>query len=84
MESNEKKGVQIYVNARPKDWSEKKISFEQVITLAFGSYSDDENIDYTVSFSKGDDSKKEGTLTKGEDVKVKNGMVFNATRTDKS
>lgn len=84
MEKHSQKEVTIFVNARPKEWPDKRISFEQVITLAFGSYSDDENIDYTVSFSKGDDSKKEGTLTKGEDVKVKNGMVFNATRTDKS
>ena len=83
MEHTEKE-VTIIVNARPKEWTEKQITYEQVVVLAFGSYTDDEKIDYTVSFSKGEDSKKEGTLTKGEHVKVKNGMVFNVTRTDRS
>lgn len=77
------KEVTIIVNAREKKWGKKEISYREVIELAFGSYSDDENVVYTVTYSKGED-RKEGSLTKGQTVKVKDGMVFNVTRTDKS
>lgn len=39
---------------------------------------------YTVTYRKGDGHKPEGTLTEGERVKVKDGMIFNVTATDKS
>lgn len=73
----------IYVNGREKAVSEKEISFKEVVVLAFGTYEEKETIVYTVTYSKGED-KKEGTMTKGTSVKVKEGMIFNATRTDKS
>lgn len=73
----------IIVNGREKAFSGKEISFRQVVELAFGAYEENENIVYTVSYSKGED-KKEGTMTKGTTVKVKAGMIFNVTRTDKS
>jgi hypothetical protein len=73
----------IIVNAREKKWHEKDISYEQVIELAFGSYSEQENTVFTVTYSKGVDGK-EGSLVKNQSVKVKDGMIFNVTRTDKS
>jgi hypothetical protein len=79
---NEKE-FKIIVNAREKIWNDKHISYEQVITLAFGSYSEDENVVYTITYMKGED-KKEGSLVKGEIVKVKDGMIFNVTQTNKS
>lgn len=77
------KEVTIIVNAREKKWNKKTISFQEVVELAFGFFSDEESIEYTVSYAKGED-RKEGTLTKGESVKVKDGMVFNVKRTDRS
>ncbi|MBK7143583.1 MAG: multiubiquitin domain-containing protein [bacterium] len=77
------KTVTIIVNGREKQYDGKRISFEQVVTLAFGTYEDNENIVYTVTYSKGED-KKEGSMVKGDDVKVKDGMIFNVSRTDKS
>ena len=74
----------IIVNTREKTWNEKDISYEQVIVLAFGSYSDDKNTVYTVTYSRGPESHHEGSLVKGAIVKVKNGMVFNVTQTNKS
>lgn len=73
----------IIVNTRPKIWKEKRISYEEVVILAFGSYSEDPNIVYTVTYSKGED-RHEGSLVKGESVKVKDGMIFNVTQTNKS
>src|SRR5689334_5858784 len=58
--------VFLIVNTREKEWHKKEISYKEVVTLAFGSYSDDPNIVYTVSFSKGTKHKREGTLVKGQ------------------
>jgi hypothetical protein len=76
--------VTIIVNARAKTWTEKDISFEQVVKLAFPTPPPGENIVYTVTYRKGEGHKPEGTLTQGESVKVKDGMIFNVTATDKS
>lgn len=78
------RAVTIIVNTRPKKWSKREISYEEVVILAFGSYSEDPNVVYTVTFSKGPDHKREGSMVKGQSVKVKEGMVFNVTQTNKS
>lgn len=79
---NQKEDI-IIVNTREKTWTEKKISYEQVVELAFGSYSEDENIVYTVTYKKGEE-KHEGSLVSGQSVPVKGGMIFNVTKTNKS
>ena len=73
----------IIVNGREKVFTEREITFKEVIELAFGSYDENPDIVYTVSYSKGED-KKEGTMTVGTSVKVKDGMIFNVTRTNRS
>jgi len=74
----------IIVNAARKEWHEKTISFEQVVTLAFGLYDNNPNKGYTVTYSRGSDPKPEGTMVKNSVVKVKNKMIFDVTATDKS
>lgn len=78
------KEFKIIVNAREKAWSQATISFEQVIVLAFGSYDNNPNKGYTVTYSKGPKSNQEGTMVKGSVVDVKNNMIFDVTATDKS
>lgn len=74
----------IIVNAREKVWKEREISFEQVVILAFGSYDNNPNKGYTVTYSRGCEPKPEGTMVKGSIVCVKNKMIFDVTATDKS
>lgn len=74
----------IIVNAREKLWEKHTISFEQLIVLAYGSYDNNPNKSYTVTYSKGPKSNKEGTMVEGTVVDVKNNMIFDATATDKS
>ena len=74
----------IIVNAREKAWKDSCISFEQVVTLAFGSYDNNPNKGYTVTYSKGPKPNKEGTMVKESVVYVKNNMIFDVTATDKS
>ncbi len=80
----ERKEITIIVNTREKKWDKKEISYKEVVVLAFGSYSDDPNVMYTVTYSKGERPHQDGSLVKGESVKVKDGMIFNVTQTNKS
>lgn len=85
MDETKVKDVTIIVNAQEHVWNKKEeISYEEVIELAYGSYVDNDTTIYTVTYKKGEDKKKEGSLTKGESVKVKDGMIFNVTQTNKS
>ena len=74
----------IIVNASEKQWGEHKISYEQVVVLAFGSYTDDPNAPYIVSYYKKEDKKHEFSLVKGQEAPVKDGMIFNVSQTNKS
>lgn len=74
----------IIVNTREKEWDEKEISYEQVVVLAYGSYSNDPGVTYTVTYSKGHNDHQEGSLVKGKSVKVKKGMIFNVTQSNNS
>jgi len=85
IESKKTKEVIIIVNGRDKEIEKGKIRYEEIIVLAFGSYDPNPNIEYTVTYSKGDNlHKPKGILDKGESIMVKEGMIFNVTRTDKS
>lgn len=76
--------LQLIVNATPHEWNQKSISFEQVVVLAFGNFDPNPEKGYTVTFSRGPESKPEGTMVKGSVVSVKNKMIFDVTATDKS
>lgn len=74
----------IYVNGREYNWNENEISFIQVIELFFGTFDASSGAAYTVAYKRGQGNKPEGVLNFGESTKVKDKMIFNATRTDKS
>jgi hypothetical protein len=75
----------IVVNAQEKTVTTKEITFEQVVDLAYdGSPPQGENWVFTVTYRRGADESPQGSLVKGAIVKVKKGMVFNVTATDKS
>lgn len=75
----------IYVNSRPKQVPAKEaLSFEEIVILAFGTFEKAPNIVYTVTYRKGEGNKPAGSLVDGESVRIKDGMIFDVTRTDKS
>lgn len=78
------KVIILIVNGREKTWSEKTISFEQLINLAFGSIANNPNTVFTVTYKNGPEENRQGTMVKGDVVYVKNKMIFNVTATDKS
>lgn len=77
--------VTVIVNTRPHPWSEKTISYEQVVELAYpGQPVNPAEEEVTVRYSRGQDDSLEGSLTAGHNVKVKNKMVFDVYRTARS
>ena len=79
------KFVTIIVNTRPKTVEKnKEISFEEVVSLAYdGNPPTGPTIAFTVMFRRGP-GNKDGSLVAGQTVKVKEGMIFNVSATDRS
>jgi hypothetical protein len=78
------KGITIIVNGRRKVVAKDSLSFMEVVALAFDPVPSGPNIVFTITFRAGPPENREGTLAEGGSVKIKNGMVFNVTATDKS
>jgi hypothetical protein len=75
----------IYVNTREKQWKEKEMSFRDVVELAYDNPVFNDQVKYTVGYSKGEDKKPKGTLVDGgKSINVKDGMVFDVERSDRS
>ena len=82
--SNEKT-VTIIVNGEEKQVEKKEeLSFDELVDLAFDPRPTGDMIVFTITYRRGEGNKPEGTLAEGGSVKVKDGMIFNVTATDKS
>lgn len=76
--------VTIIVNTRERSWTKKKISFEELVAIAYPVPPAGQLIVYTVTYFDGPPHRPEGTLTAGESIKVRDRMVFSVKFTDKS
>jgi len=75
----------IDVNTREIPYAEKEISFREVVKLAFPDAVFGEQFTYTGEYSKGPHENSKGSLTdNGKKILVKNKMVFDVERADKS
>lgn len=79
----DKKGTMIVINGRDTEVYEKRLTFEQVVRLAMDEYKPDDNVVYTVSYSKGNRPDK-GMMVSGDEISVKKGMVINVAKTTRS
>ena len=62
----------------------KQLSYEEIVKLACGTLPTNPDTIYTVAYSNGPIENPKGTLTRGRSVLVKEGMVFNVSKSDKS
>ena len=76
------KAFTIVVNGRQRVVQDHKLSYEQLVRLAYPEATPDESIVYTVSYAN--PHGRDGTLAPGQDVTVKDGMVFNVGKTNRS
>lgn len=82
---HEPKTVTIIVNGRQKTVAKNaELSFDQIVALAFEKPPTGDGIQYTVQYTRGHGDKPSGTLVEGQSVKVKEGMEFDVTSTNRS
>ena len=80
--SREAKTVTIKVNGRSRTVEKRKYTYREIAAIAYQN-PDFDKYNYTTTYLHGVDGA-EGDLVEGESIKVKNGMVFNVRRSDKS
>ncbi|SFV29445.1 multiubiquitin domain-containing protein [Hyphomicrobium facile] len=74
----------IVVNTRRKTTSKESLTFEELILLAFEKPPTGEGVQFTIQFTRGPEANASGTLLEGQSVKIKNGMEFDVTPTNRS
>lgn len=82
--ANAKKSTTIIVNTREKEVEGKEVTFDQIVRLAFENPPAGAHIEITIAYRRGHGDKPDGTMQPGEPLKVKEGMIFDVTATDKS
>jgi Multiubiquitin len=82
-QGHEPKLVTIIVNGTPHEVAKTEISFAEVVALAYPVPPSGPNIVISVSYRRGHGDKPKGILAEGASVKVKDGMIFDVTVTDK-
>jgi len=79
-----KKLISIIVNATEHNVEKDDVSFDEIVALAFNPVPQGPNVGFAITYRKGQGNKPEGNLNTGESVKLKDGMIFNVTPTDRS
>ena len=74
----------IVVNGREKTVTATELGEDDLAALAYENPPKGELICFTITYRRGQGNKPEGTLDEGDTVKLKEGMIFNVTATDKS
>lgn len=78
-----RKPVTIYVNTIAHSVAKDDLYYEDVVKLAFPDGPTGESIGYTVLWEYKHGSK-DGSLSAGQFVKAKDGMIFDVTQTNRS
>ncbi|PKN17703.1 MAG: hypothetical protein CVU71_14835 [Deltaproteobacteria bacterium HGW-Deltaproteobacteria-6] len=76
------KTTMIIINGRQREVTGKEITYSQVVQMAFPDDQNSETIEYTVAYAN--PHGQDGTLVNGQTVHIKEGMVFNVTKTNRS
>ena len=76
--------TEIIVNSRPKKVPGHEVTFEQVVKIAFPDAQPEQNVVYSMTYRHAASVPHAGELGPGGKVEVKNGTVFNVTKTVQS
>ncbi len=80
VEDKAKKTVTIIVNATPYEWpKDDEISYKEVVQLAYPGQEVNESSTFKVSYMKKNGDELKPMVYASKPIKVKEGMVFNAT-----
>ena len=78
------KAVTIIVNGEAHETVETRLSFDEVVKIAYPVPPPGDNILFTISYRHGPPKNPKGTLLEGDTVRIKNKMIFDVTPTDRS
>lgn len=78
------KHYELIVNGQRKEWEEPKITYDQVVKLAYPNPPTGPNVYFRIQYSRGPDENPRGVLEPGQSVFVKSGMLFDVVPTDRS
>jgi len=78
------KEITIVINGIAKVIEKERLTFDEIIALAFDNPPTGEGVQFTVQFSRGHSDKPKGTLIEGQSVQTKDGMEFDVTPTNRS
>jgi hypothetical protein len=81
-EKGNDKTYTIIINGRQREVADHKLTYQQVVHLAFPNDLPDANTIYTVAYAN--PHGKDGTLVDGQDVVIKSGVSFNVSKTSRS
>lgn len=76
--------VTIYVNTDPHQVEHGKLTFQQVVKLAYPDKAGDPDILFKVSYRLGRGHSELKTLAEGGDVEAQEGMIFNVSYENRS
>jgi hypothetical protein len=76
------KTYEIIVNGRQKVVFDHKLTYLEVVQLAYPGEQPSDGVVFTVTFSN--PHGKDGSMVEGDKVNVKDGIIFNVRKTDKS
>jgi hypothetical protein len=76
------KSYDIIVNGRPRVVTEHKLTYLQVVQLAYPDEQPTEKVVFTVTFSN--PHGKDGSMVEGDKTNIKDGIIFNVRKTDQS
>lgn len=76
--------VEIVVNAQPRVIHGHEVTFEEVVRLAFPEAVPEQNVTFSMTYRRAATAPHAGELAVGGRIHVKQGTVFNVTRTVQS
>ena len=74
----------IIVNGREKVVDHKVLTFDEAVRLAFHPAPTGPDAKFTITYSRAEKPRHEGILSEGGTVTIKQGTIFDVTRTNKS
>lgn len=74
----------IIVNTREKTVSQKELTFEEIIALAYDNPPSGPQVYFTVTYRRGEGNKQGTMVVTDPPLKIKDGMIINVSATDKS
>ncbi|HZO94955.1 MAG TPA: multiubiquitin domain-containing protein [Candidatus Baltobacteraceae bacterium] len=80
----ERRPIVIFVNTRERRIEARSISYDELVRLAFDPAPSGPNIAFTITYRRGPHEHPEGIVAPGQTVRIKEGEIFNVTRTDRS